>query len=101
MTKQHTDAAAGCGDHGCLIAKPKGMATNGGRCSCLKGLPRESERVVRRRILWLLRDRRRIREMAEAVLGAWEGDDFDRRVAEGNAVQALREIVELLEEGER
>jgi len=44
----------GCGNHGCVVAKPKGMGTNG-PCRCL---PRElpiSDRIRLRRVLQILR----------------------------------------------
>jgi hypothetical protein len=31
----------GCGDHSCIIAKPRGMGTNGG-CRCLKEMSFET-----------------------------------------------------------
>lgn len=44
----------GCGNHGCVVAKPRGQGTNGG-CHCL---PRElpiSDRIRLRRVLQILR----------------------------------------------
>lgn len=39
----------GCGNHNCVIEKPKGMGTNGS-CKCLKPLGFELERVVTQKL---------------------------------------------------
>jgi hypothetical protein len=46
-------ATLGCGDHGCCVARPKGMGTNGG-CRCL-GNPHltPDQRTKIRRVLFL------------------------------------------------
>lgn len=38
------DSVGGCGDHGCLIKKPSGMATNGG-CRCTRD-PLKTQRMM-------------------------------------------------------
>lgn len=44
----------GCGDSGCLIERPKGMATNGG-CRCLEGITSPERRVKIRQAIHVLR----------------------------------------------
>ena len=44
---------SGCGDSGCIVKKPSGMATNGG-CTCTKHIKREDLVHVKRGITDLL-----------------------------------------------
>ena len=44
---------SGCGNHGCLIAQPIWVGTNG-RCRCLDGLP-DKQRIKVTRLIFLLR----------------------------------------------
>jgi len=54
------DYLKGCGNHGCVIEAPVGMATNGG-CRCFGNVPNDEEmRELRRRALVLATERRRL-----------------------------------------
>ncbi len=48
------ESLEGCGDHSCLLKRPKGMATNGG-CRCFDSLPADERRAMRR-VLRFARD---------------------------------------------
>ncbi len=53
----------GCGDNSCLIAKPKGMATNGG-CRCFNGM-RQADRIwVQKTILALQQENAQLKEQS-------------------------------------
>ena len=42
----------GCGNHGCILKEPEGIATNG-RCRCLDGLPTKKRLEITQAILSL------------------------------------------------
>jgi hypothetical protein len=78
-----TEILAGCGDHSCVVARPKGMGTNGG-CRCEPTTLRRALRAEQKRSANLrqtLDDRGDAMDRAEALA--------DRFAAEGDAMRNI------------
>jgi hypothetical protein len=58
-------AQLSCG-HSCVVAKPEGMATNGG-CRCLRDLPDEQRRRVHRALMLYRQELAALREVEKCA----------------------------------
>ena len=72
---------AGCGNHGCWVAKPRGQGTNG-RCNCLRDLGKENEHLIKRKLAELERLR------AVLALIADDETDYPRKIAKDALAQS-------------
>lgn len=99
-----TDLLTGCSDGACVVRKPTGMHTNGGKCYCV---PREPEdvtrealrqiratmRAMRHRVAELEAQQKMLLDAAETLLdpekwGRWDYDEMEDRA------DALRRVLE-------